>query len=99
MQHRGRREVFPLGTPNKAAAAAKAREIYLCLASMGWDEALTRYKAKGRLPLEPKLLVTVGEFISPVRSTTTGRAKSNSICRVERDERIKPLARPWGDGL
>ena len=30
-----RREQFPLGTPNKAAAAAKARDIYLSLQARG----------------------------------------------------------------
>ena len=29
--HQGRRETFPLATPNKAVAAARAREIYLSL--------------------------------------------------------------------
>jgi hypothetical protein len=29
--HKGRRETFLLGTPNKAAAAARARDIYLSL--------------------------------------------------------------------
>jgi hypothetical protein len=37
MQHEGRRERFPLYTPNKAAAAAKARDIYLFLAANGWE--------------------------------------------------------------
>ena len=27
--YEGRRETFPLGTPNKAVAAAKARDIYM----------------------------------------------------------------------
>ena len=31
MQHGGRRDLFPLQTPNKAAASAKAQGIYLCL--------------------------------------------------------------------
>jgi len=29
--HKGRRETFPLGTPNKAAAAARARRLRYCL--------------------------------------------------------------------
>jgi hypothetical protein len=36
-KHYGRRERFPLYTPNKAAAAAKARDIYLFLAANGWE--------------------------------------------------------------
>jgi hypothetical protein len=42
--HEGRRETFPLGTPNKAAAAAKARDIYLSLVASGWEITLRRYK-------------------------------------------------------
>ena len=30
--HQGRRETLPLGRPDKAAAAARARDIYLSLA-------------------------------------------------------------------
>jgi hypothetical protein len=42
--HEGRRETFPLGTLNKAVAAATARDIYLFLAANGWEAALARYK-------------------------------------------------------
>jgi hypothetical protein len=34
--HQGRRQTFPLGTPNKAAAATSARDIYLHLLAHGW---------------------------------------------------------------
>src|SRR5262245_3534276 len=44
IQHGGRRETIPLGTANKAAAANKARQLYLCLQSGGWDEALLKFK-------------------------------------------------------
>src|SRR6266403_4804424 len=44
IQHEGRRERFPLYTPNKAAAAAKARDIYLFLAANGWIQTLAKYK-------------------------------------------------------
>jgi hypothetical protein len=33
--HEGRGEAFPLGTPNKAVAAATARDIYLFPAANG----------------------------------------------------------------
>jgi hypothetical protein len=42
--HEGRRETFPLGTPNKAAAAARARDIYLSLVAVGWEPTLARFK-------------------------------------------------------
>jgi hypothetical protein len=44
IQHEGRRERFPLYTPNKAAAAAKARDIYLFLVANGWQATLARYR-------------------------------------------------------
>jgi hypothetical protein len=36
IRHEGRRETFPLGTPNKAGAAARARDIYVSLVTIGW---------------------------------------------------------------
>jgi hypothetical protein len=36
VQFQGKRQFFPLGTPNKAAAAAKARDIFLFLTVNGW---------------------------------------------------------------
>ena len=35
-----RREQFLLGTPTKATAAAKARDIYLSLRAKGWEATL-----------------------------------------------------------
>jgi len=40
----GRREWFNTGTPNKAAAGARARDIYLSLLASGWDATLARFK-------------------------------------------------------
>jgi hypothetical protein len=47
--YEGRRETFPLGRPNKAVAAARARDIYLFLAANGWEAALARYKKTKRI--------------------------------------------------
>jgi hypothetical protein len=44
--HQVRRETFPLGTPNKAAAATSARDIYLRLLAHGWEPTLAKYKPK-----------------------------------------------------
>jgi hypothetical protein len=44
IQQEGRRERFPLYTPNKAAAASRARDIYLFLVANGWEAALARYR-------------------------------------------------------
>jgi integrase len=73
--HEGRRSTFSLGTPNKAAAAAKARDIYLFLAANGWESALARYKKTkpvlaGR---HAEQLVTVGEFLEEVLRTASNQ--------------------------
>jgi hypothetical protein len=44
IQYEGRRERFPLYTPNKAAAATRARDIYLFLLANGWEPALAKYR-------------------------------------------------------
>ena len=44
VQYGGKRQFFSLGTPNKAAAAAKARDIYLALLTGGWESTLARYE-------------------------------------------------------
>ena len=40
IQHLGRREAFSLGSANRAAAASRAKEIYLSLQSAGWAATL-----------------------------------------------------------
>src|SRR6266404_4923480 len=44
IQWRGQRELFNLKTSNKAAAAAKAKDIYATLAGTGWPTTLARFK-------------------------------------------------------
>jgi len=73
IQHAGHRETFSLGTPNKAAAAAKAKKIYLCLAGKGWDAARSQFKKHGAAAGK---VVTVGEFIESARPKFGGRAKT-----------------------
>ena len=43
IQFHGKRQRFPLGTPNKAAAQEQAAHIYRVLASTGWEDALAKY--------------------------------------------------------
>ena len=64
-QHLGRRETISLGTPNRAAAAARARDIYLHLIAQGWDETIAKYRP-GMVPrmVPPAMQAeTVGEFL------------------------------------
>src|ERR1700716_3583577 len=50
VRHSGERDFFPLATPNRAAAAAKARNIYLFLLANGWEQTLIKYKHQSQLP-------------------------------------------------
>ena len=71
-----RREQFPLGTPNKTAAA-KARDIYLSLQASGWEATLAAYKAKPEEP-EPEHS-TVGDLIRAVAETTSYRSTTFTV--------------------
>jgi len=65
--HAGREGWFNLGTANQAAAAAKARDIYLFLKANGWDAALTKFKPQSESAA--KLNLTVGDYLTAVRAT------------------------------
>ena len=65
IQHKGRRDTFSLGTPNKAAAAAKARDIYRFLTANGWDAALKEFKPESQVV--QKTHATVGDFLEELR--------------------------------
>jgi hypothetical protein len=62
IQWRGRRETFNLKTPNKAAAAAKAKNIYSTLIGADWDAALEKYKPE----MARKSVSTVGDFLNRI---------------------------------
>jgi len=76
MQHEGRRERFPLYTPNRAAAAARARDIYLFLVASGWEAALARYRKPKTIVHDPnsEQPLTVGSFLNAVFSVCTNRS-------------------------
>lgn len=63
-----------LGTPNHAAAADLAREMFVFLSANGWIGFLARYRsttppaAMTPLTLDKKSNVTVGEFLKAVRA-------------------------------
>jgi integrase len=71
-QHDGQRRYLPLGTPNKAAAAAKARDMYIALRSRGWG-ALDHPR-----PVERKdgSGCSVGEFLQAVQATSSVRPRT-----------------------
>jgi hypothetical protein len=83
IQHLGRRETFPLGTPNRAAAAAKAKAIYLTLQSSGWESTLAKFKSKSKMRSEAA--TKVGEFLEQVNASAAARPKTlQSYCRAFR---------------
>jgi integrase len=80
IQHAGKRETFALGTSNKTAAAAKAKEIYLSVRGAGWGETLAKFKPKDYPAL--KAVATVGDFLEEVRAKAGGRSKTiEDYCR------------------
>jgi hypothetical protein len=64
---RGRRIQWTLETPNKEAAAARAKELYLYIQANGWEAALTRYRPQATPQVKNDL--TVGEFLDAVQAT------------------------------
>lgn len=64
IQHLGRRERLSLGSPAKAAAAARARDLYHAVVSKGWDAALAE------LMLKRNPGVTIGDFLGALRATS-----------------------------
>jgi integrase len=66
---RARRIKWSLDTPNREAAAARAKEIFLFLQANGWEAAFARYRPK-EAP-KPKVSdITVGEFLREARATS-----------------------------
>ena len=74
IQHAGQRESFPLHTANRAAGAAKAKEIFLCLIGGGWGEALQRFKPEAAKPVVNN--ATVGDLIREVTAIGGLRPKT-----------------------
>jgi len=62
---RGRREWFNLGSANQAAAAIKARDIYVSIVAAGWEPTIVKYKPDMEETAE---VCTVGEFLADVET-------------------------------
>jgi hypothetical protein len=61
--------------PTKAAAAAKARDIYLFLTVNGWALTLAKHKPKSRsAPASSATKITVGSFLDAVFAISTNRS-------------------------
>jgi integrase len=72
VQHGGRRTKLSLDTPIKAAAAAKARDVYLSILANGWDETLRAYRPERA----NKSDVTLGEFLDELAAKADLKAKT-----------------------
>jgi hypothetical protein len=70
----GRRTTFPLGTPNKADAAAKARDIYSFITEHGMNAALARFKKT----VERRNPLTVGQYLAEAQKHLEVKAKTFS---------------------
>ena len=70
----GREAWFNLGTPNQAAAAKKAKDIFTCLEANGWDAALAKFKPDS--DASPRLNLTVGDFLKAVKDTAHLRLRT-----------------------
>lgn len=78
IKFQGLRKSFALHSPNKDAAAAKARNIYLSLVAKGWDETLREYASPklATLPVAVKGEPTVGDFLAEVERTSQIRPRT-----------------------
>ncbi|MBI4658300.1 MAG: tyrosine-type recombinase/integrase [Verrucomicrobia bacterium] len=63
----GREAWFNLGTPNQAAAAKRAKEVFTFLEANGWEATLAKFKPNGDSTQGNQL--TVGEYLRAVRDT------------------------------
>lgn len=78
IQWRGRRELFNLKTSNKAAAAAKAKDIYAMLVGAGWSQTLAKFKPG----MQRKAVSTIGDFLNELRGHWSGKLKTfEDYCR------------------
>lgn len=83
IQHLGRRETFSLESANKTSAACRAKEIYLSLRSIGWDETIAKFKPKAGSA--SKTVSIVGDFLAEVKGKASARPKTiESYCRAFR---------------
>ncbi len=77
IQHRGIRKTFTLGTSNKDAAAAKARDIFATVnGENGWERALAKFAPA--MAVSSKT-ATVGEFLAQVKAVSGLRAVTCEI--------------------
>ncbi len=65
--HSGKEGWFNLDTANQAAAAVKARDVFVFLKANGWDSTLAKFKPDS--DAAPRLNLTIGEYLGAVKAT------------------------------
>lgn len=73
LQYRGKRAWFPLGSPNKNTAAAKAAKVYSYIQAHGWEAALERFKPKMSSKADE---ITVGTLIDEATKVSSARQQT-----------------------
>lgn len=71
---KGIQERFPLHTPNAAAAAGKARDIWTSLQTVGWEQTRNRFKPWRVDSQSDDSPLTVGAYIEAARAAALVRA-------------------------
>lgn len=90
MFYRGRESWFNLQTANQAAAAIKARDIYLALASVGWEATLVKFKPD---PLATADACTLGEFLTDISKRSHLRPKTIRIYATKLRKLVSDVAK------
>ncbi|MFT5470263.1 MAG: integrase [Verrucomicrobiales bacterium] len=74
IQHAGHREIFNLGTPNKAPAASRAKQRYDFLLAHGWEAARAEFKheAEKERVAAKNAALTIGQYIELTEEIATG---------------------------
>ena len=67
MKRNSRDGWFNLGTSNQAAAARKAKDIFMFLEANGWEATVAKFKPESGIA--PQLNLTVGQFLAAVKDT------------------------------
>lgn len=92
IQFAGRRKLIPLQTPNKSAAASKAKRLYETIVNEGWDVALDEFH-KPVVPTIPEPssavtsagVVTIGDFFRAAEKLcSASEASFKGYCRAVR---------------
>jgi integrase len=73
IQRRGERHKVSLETPNKEAAADKARKLYQAVTANGWEAALQQHRPT---MAEKKSDLTIGEYLNVLRRTADARTQT-----------------------